>query len=76
MAVIDKLIEKMKTRPNGIRFEEAAKVLKHSGYEQVRVRGSHHHFRNGDGDLTTIQYGNPIKQSYVKDVLKRIGETP
>ena len=74
VAGISKLLEKMKSQPNGIRFDEAAKILNHHGYEQVRVKGSHHQFRNKDGDLTTIQYGNPIKQAYVKDILKRIGE--
>ena len=32
MADIDKLIQKMKRQPNGIRFQEAAKVLEHNGY--------------------------------------------
>ena len=74
MAGINKIVEKMKSQPNGIRFDEAVKVLNHHGYKEVRTKGSHHQFRNDDGDLTTIQYGNPIKKSYVKDILKRIGE--
>jgi len=74
MAGAKKIVEKMKNQPNGIRFDEASKVLNHHGYEEVRVKGSHHQFRNEEGDLTTIQYGNPIKQAYVKDILKRIGE--
>ena len=74
MAGISKIVEKMKKQPNGIRFDEAVRVLKHYGYEQVRVKGSHYQFRNKAGDLTTIQYGNPINKSYVKDILGRIGE--
>ena len=74
MAGAKKIVEKMKSQPNGIRFDEAVKVLNHYGYKKVRVKGSHHQFRNDEGDLTTIQYGNPIKQAYVKDILKRIGE--
>ena len=69
-----KLIEKMMNQPNGIRFDEATKVLNHIGYKEVRVKGSHHQFRNDAGDLTTIQYGNPIKIVYVKDIVKRIGD--
>lgn len=32
MPDIDKLIQKMKRQPNGIRFQELAKVLEHNGY--------------------------------------------
>jgi len=75
LARIEKIIEKMKNRPKGIRFEELVKVLNHYGYILVRVKGSHHHFRNDKGDVITIpNHGNPIKAVYVKDVLQRIGE--
>ncbi len=74
MARIEKLIQKMKNRPNGIRLEEIAKVLEHNGYILTRITGSHHHFRNESGDLLPIPKNHPIKAVYVKDVLKRIGE--
>ena len=74
MAGIDKLVEKMKNQPNGIRFDEAERVLNHYGYQQVRKKGSHRQFRNKTGDLTTVQYGNPIGKAYVSDILQRIGE--
>ena len=32
MPDLDKLIQKMKRQPNGIRFQELAKVLEYSGY--------------------------------------------
>jgi hypothetical protein len=35
LPTIDKLIQKMKRQPNGIRPEEAEKVLKAFGYEPV-----------------------------------------
>ena len=71
MASVGKLVEKMRNQPNGIWFEEAAKVLSHYGYKLVRTKGSHNHFRHENGDLTTVQYGNPIDKSYVKDILER-----
>ncbi|MCI1856682.1 MAG: type II toxin-antitoxin system HicA family toxin [Sporolactobacillus sp.] len=74
MAGVDKIIQKMQNRPNGIRFGELVKVLKHYGYEEVRVNGSHHHFRNKQGDLITIPLHNPIKTVYIKDILRRIGK--
>jgi predicted RNA binding protein YcfA (HicA-like mRNA interferase family) len=73
MAGVEKIIEKMIHRPNGVRFREISKVLEHHGYIEVRVSGSHHHFRNREGDLITIPIHNPIKAVYVKDVLRRIG---
>lgn len=75
MARIEKLIQKMKNRPNGIRFSEVEKVLNHYGYIKVRHDGtSHAQFRNEAGDVITIKVSNPLKAVYVKDVLRRIGE--
>lgn len=33
MSQIEKLVLKMKRQPNGIRFQELAKVLEYNGYE-------------------------------------------
>lgn len=74
MARVDKLIQKMKNRPNGIRLDEIITVLNHYGYILVRTKGSHHHFRNRQGDVIPIPRQNPLKAVYVKDVLERIGE--
>ena len=74
MAGVAKIVEKMKEQPRGIRYEEGAKVLEHYGYQHIRTKGSHHQFRNQDGDLTTIKYSNPLKISYVTDILARIGQ--
>lgn len=71
----EKLIEKMKRQPNGIRPEEAEKILKSYGYEAVRQKGSHKHYLNKEtGDLITIKQENPLKKVYVVDILNRIGE--
>ena len=32
MSTIDKLIQKMKRKPNGIRFQELSRVLEYKGY--------------------------------------------
>lgn len=69
----EKIINKMKRHPSGIRYNEASKVLESYGYELVRSRGSHRHFRNKQGDVITIKEENPLKAVYVKDVLRRIG---
>ena len=75
MPSVEKIIEKMKNQPNGIRPEEADKVLIAYGYYPVRQKGSHKHYLNQDtGDLTTIKQDNPLKKVYVADILNRIGE--
>ncbi|PWA06989.1 hypothetical protein DCC39_17125 [Pueribacillus theae] len=74
MAGVEKIVEKMQNRPNGIRFSELVKTLEHYGYILDRVRGSHHNFRNEQGDIITIPKHNPVKAVYIKEVLKRIGE--
>ena len=75
MASVQKIIEKMKRQPNGIRADEADKVLRAYGYEGVRNKGSHRQYLNKEtGDLTTIKKENPLKKAYVMDILSRIGE--
>ncbi|MCM3128999.1 type II toxin-antitoxin system HicA family toxin [Paenibacillus provencensis] len=74
MARVEKLVQKMKNRPNGMRFEEVVKVLEHYGYIVVRIKGSHHIFRNEQGDTFPIPKETPVKTAYVKDVLEKIGE--
>lgn len=74
MAQIDKIIEKMKSQPNGIRIEEATKVLEHYGYRLDRQHGSHMNFVNDIGDVMTVPNRTPIRAVYVKDILRRIGK--
>ena len=73
MPNIEKLIQKMKRQPNGIRFIELQKVLEYNGYKMKSKKGtSHRQFINSDGNVITIKDENPLKAVYVKDVLKRI----
>ena len=72
MPPVKKIIEKMKSQPRGIRLEEAEKVLSAYGYEFKRQRGSHRHYINDKGDVITLK--EPLKISYVNEILERIGE--
>lgn len=74
MASIEKIIEKMKNQPNGIRMAELDKVLVHFGYRMDRQRGSHRQYINGIGNVITIKDESPLKAVYVKDVLNRINK--
>ncbi|MBI2302050.1 MAG: type II toxin-antitoxin system HicA family toxin [Armatimonadetes bacterium] len=40
----DKLIVRMRSHPEKVRFEELVRLLRASGYEERQVRGSHHRF--------------------------------
>ena len=70
LPTVDKLIEKMKNQPRGIRLAEAEKVLAAYGYYFKRQRGSHRHYLDRDGDLITLK--DPLKISYVTEILERI----
>lgn len=72
---VNKIIDKMKRQPNGIRYEETKKVLVYYGYECVRQKGSHAQFLNKEtGELITIKVDNPLKRVYIVDILNRIDE--
>jgi predicted RNA binding protein YcfA (HicA-like mRNA interferase family) len=72
MASVDKIIEKMKNQPNGIRMSEADKVLVSGGYRLDRQNGSHRQYINASGDVITVKDETPLKAVYVKDILSRI----
>ena len=69
---VEKIIIKMKSQPRGIRLEEAEKVLSAYGYHFKRQRGSHRYYLNDNGDLFMLK--EPLKISYIKELLDRIGE--
>lgn len=74
MASASGIVDKMKRQPNGIRTEEADKVLNYYGYRFDRQKGSHRHYINDTGDLITIVERKPtIKSVYVKAILGKIG---
>ena len=69
---VEKIIEKMKTQPRGIRLAEAEKVLAAYGYHFDRQRGSHRYYINNSGSLIMLK--EPLKISYITELLERIGE--
>ena len=75
MASVAKIVEKMKNQPNGIKFEDAEKVLNHYGYVVTTKRGSHRVFRSGKGRHLSVPYKTPaIDKHYVGEILSRIEE--
>lgn len=75
MSKVQKIIQKMLHQPNGIRPEEAEKVLNYIGYVCVRQKGSHKQYLNkSTGELTTIKQENPLKKVYIIDILNRLSQ--
>ena len=74
MPSLDKVIQKMKNQPNGIRPEEADRVLSANDYRLDRQKSSHCQYVNKSGDVLTIVYSKPLKKAYVTAILERIGE--
>ena len=64
----------MHNQPNGIRNEEAIKVLEYFGFRLDRQKGSHMQFVNGKGDVFTLKKESPLKAIYVKEILERISK--
>lgn len=73
MASVEKIIDRMKSQPNGVRIADAEKVLSAFGYQLIRQKGSHRSYRNSTGDVIVLVDTNPMKAVYVKDILSRIG---
>ena len=60
-------------QPNGIRIEEAHKVLEHYGYKLDRQNGSHRQYvAKGKMTLTIAVRTQSLKPFYVNLVLSRI----
>jgi len=74
MASIAKLVVKMKRQPNGIKIDEADRVLQHYGYKLDRQKGSHRQYLNSTGDVITVVDRKPtIKSFYVGEIMSRLG---
>ncbi|MCL2015269.1 MAG: type II toxin-antitoxin system HicA family toxin [Defluviitaleaceae bacterium] len=81
MASIDKVVDKIKRQPNGIKMGEADRVLparpaggRHYDYVLNRQVGSHRHYLHSSGDIITIPDRKPtIKPIYVKEIIARLG---
>jgi len=69
---VEKIIKKMKNQPHGIRLAEAEKVLAAYNYIFIRQKGSHRHYINKNGEIITLK--DPLKISYINEILERIGE--
>ncbi len=67
----EKLLEKLKSNPQKIRFEEVDKVLLSTGFTKRQPRRGSSHFTYTLNDIMiTIPYKKPyIKSRYIKEIV-------
>ncbi|MGK7930685.1 MAG: type II toxin-antitoxin system HicA family toxin, partial [Microcystaceae cyanobacterium] len=71
MGKLEKLIEQFLRRPPEVKFDEVRYLLEAFGFEEKRVKGSHHIFRHPDKRQITIpkKGGQKVKGVYVQKIL-------
>lgn len=74
MSQFEKLIEKIRNAKTNIRFVDIEKILQHFGYENMRQKGSHAHFRkSGAPSLTIPVHKGNVKKVYAKEIFNLLG---
>lgn len=72
MPNIDKIIQKMKRQPNGIRFQELQKVLEYNGYSMKSKKGtSHRQFINSKRRCSYNKRRKSVKSCVYKRCIKK-----
>lgn len=74
MSKLDKLVERLKTKPKEFTWDEAVKVLKHFGYSAMapgKTGGSRRKFVNETKDIISLHEPHPQKvlKSYQLDII-------
>jgi predicted RNA binding protein YcfA (HicA-like mRNA interferase family) len=77
MSQIEKIEEKLRNNPVGVKYSSLENLLMHYGFEKKQGRGSHINFRHpklkNAKDLITIPvHGSKIKSTYVVKALDKI----
>lgn len=72
MSKLEKLVASLLRDSSDYSFSDLKKVLIAFGYVEVRIRGSHHTFRNPDGQTQVIpkKHGKKVRKPYVKRTVK------
>ena len=68
---------KIAQNPKNVRFEDLRRLLEDYDFELKRTKGSHHSFVGYVGNQkvsVVIPYKQPLKEVYVKNVLKILDE--
>ncbi|MCV3446730.1 type II toxin-antitoxin system HicA family toxin [Campylobacter lari] len=67
----EKLIKELENNPKNASFANIEKLLSWYGYKLVSIKGSHHKFKKNGKSIIVPLY-KPIKEIYVKQILKHL----
>lgn len=72
MGNLDKIVKRFLSNPPDVRFSDVCLLLEANGFEEKRQSGSHHIFRNDDGEKITVPTvkGRKVKRTYVKQIIR------
>lgn len=74
MSKRDKLRQKLRENPIGVKYHQLETLLLRFGFSLIRIRGSHHLFRYEDDTFTqnisVPVHGKNVKSVYVKEVIE------
>ncbi len=67
-----KLVKRFLSEPPEVRFEEVRSLLEAFGFTEVRSSGSHHAFRNQNGQILIVpkSSGKKVKRTYIKEIIR------
>lgn len=76
MTQIEKLLQKLLSRPTTLRYSQIRKLLIHLDFEEVPAEGSHRKFKHPllEKDIIVPVHNNDCKEVYKKQVAKTIKE--
>jgi predicted RNA binding protein YcfA (HicA-like mRNA interferase family) len=69
MSKKEKLRRKLRNNPKDATMQEVETLLTRFGFRLIRIRGSHHIFRNGAIDIIIPLHGRKVGMEYVKEVI-------
>ena len=75
MSKIEKLIDRLRTRPKDFTWQELQKVLAHFGYEEMTGSGSRRKFIHPNGNIISLHEPHPsnvLKAYAVKEVIDHL----
>ncbi len=78
MGKLEKLIDKLLRDPPELSYDDVDYILTNFGFKEVSTKGSHHTFRNNQGQKITVpkKGGKTVKRTYLKQIvmLLKLGE--
>lgn len=66
----EKLVLKILQRPANMRVGDVKTLLDHFDFKNVRTKGSHHIFSNGDLIISVPVHDKIVKKTYLEKIIK------